>query len=155
MKSKFIRSLGAVKKDLGQKVILSSIRGGGGIAGAFAMNSIPATLPEIVTKHKGALAFLIGTAGDVFIEQPHARAAFQGFATAGAMQEAVSFAGGELKTKLSLNGDCSISGLNAKDVDWDKLTQAAEAEALRGEEGNYSAVSSLDDGGDDSPAMLL
>lgn len=128
-KNNFIKPWSKAKKDLGKTAVEAVVRGVGGVASAYAMNKFMAKLPDTVKKHKGALMFVLGTAGEVFIEQPHLKAGMQGIATAGLMQETIELVGDKVKPDISLQG---IDAPANDSVDWDALRKKAEQDAMRG-----------------------
>ena len=134
----FIVPFKTVKKNLGQTAINAVVRGAGGVAGAFVQNKLGPKLPATLQKHKGAIAILMGTAIDAFAEQPQLKALGQGIAVSGMMQEAIEFAGTDLKPQISLQGIDDIDSINEIDdidsinidePDWDALAREAENDA--------------------------
>ena len=134
----FIVPFKTVKKNLGQTAINAVVRGAGGVAGAFVQNKLGPKLPATLQKHKGAIAILMGTAIDAFVEQPQLKALGQGIAVSGMMQEAIEFAGADLKPQISLQGIDDIDSINEIDdidsinidePDWDALAREAENDA--------------------------
>ena len=143
----FIVPFKTVKKNLGQTAINAVVRGAGGVAGAFVQNKLGPKLPATLQKHKGAIAILMGTAIDAFVEQPQLKALGQGIAVSGMMQEAIEFAGADLKPQISLQGIDDIDSINEIDYinsineiddidsinidepDWDAFAREAENDA--------------------------
>ena len=143
----FIVPFKTVKKNLGQTAINAVVRGAGGVAGTFVQNKLGPKLPATLQKHKGAIAILMGTAIDAFVEQPQLKALGQGIAVSGMMQEAIEFAGADLKPQISLQGIDDIDSINEIDYinsineiddidsinidepDWDALAREAENDA--------------------------
>ena len=134
----FIVPFKTVKKNLGQTAINAVVRGAGGVAGTFVQNKLGPKLPATLQKHKGAIAILMGTAIDAFVEQPQLKALGQGIAVSGMMQEAIEFAGADLKPQISLQGIDDIDSINEIDdidsinidePDWDAFAREAENDA--------------------------
>ena len=143
----FIVPFKTVKKNLGQTAINAVVRGAGGVAGTFVQNKLGPKLPATLQKHKGAIAILMGTAIDAFVEQPQLKALGQGIAVSGMMQEAIEFAGADLKPQISLQGIDDIDSINEIDYinsineiddidsinidepDWDAFAREAENDA--------------------------
>lgn len=95
-------------KRLPQVALSSAIRGGGAVGTAFLIKKIttPGTSgkPILEPKYAGAAAFLVGTLGEAFIEQPQLSAAFQGMATFGAVHATANMLMPDQKEKLGLAG---------------------------------------------------
>ena len=134
----FIVPFKTVKKNLGQTAINAVVRGAGGVAGTFVQNKLGPKLPATLQKHKGAIAILMGTAIDAFVEQPQLKALGQGIAVSGMMQEAIELAGADLKPQISLQGIDDIDSINEIDdidsinidePDWDAFAREAENDA--------------------------
>ena len=134
----FIVPFKTVKKNLEQTAINAVVRGAGGVAGTFVQNKLGPKLPATLQKHKGAIAILMGTAIDAFVEQPQLKALGQGIAVSGMMQEAIEFAGADLKPQISLQGIDDIDSINEIDdidsinidePDWDAFAREAENDA--------------------------
>jgi len=134
----FIVPFKTVKKNLGQTAINAVVRGAGGVAGTFVQNKLGPKLPATLQKHKGAIAILMGTAIDAFVEQPQLKALGQGIAVSGMMQEAIEFAGADLKPQISLQGIDDIDSINEID-DIDSINEIDDIDSINIDEPDWDA----------------
>ena len=134
----FIVPFKTVKKNLEQTAINAVVRGAGGVAGAFVQNKLGPKLPDTLQKHKGAIAILIGTAIDAFVEQPQLKALGQGIAVSGMMQEAIEFAGADLKPQISLQGIDDIDSINEID-DINSINEIDDIDSINIDEPDWDA----------------
>jgi len=144
----FIVPFKTVKKNLGQTAINAVVRGAGGVAGTFVQNKLGPKLPATLQKHKGAIAILMGTAIDAFAEQPQLKALGQGIAVSGMMQEAIEFAGTDLKPQISLQGIDDIDSINEIDYinsineidDIDSINEIDDIDSINIDEPDWDAL---------------
>ena len=134
----FIVPFKTVKKNLGQTAINAVVRGAGGVAGTFVQNKLGPKLPATLQKHKGAIAILMGTAIDAFVEQPQLKALGQGIAVSGMMQEAIEFAGADLKPQISLQGIDDIDSINEID-DINSINEIDDIDSINIDEPDWDA----------------
>ena len=133
-------------KNAGPSLGRSVVRVGGGIAGHTVTNRLTANISQIPQRAAGAVPFLLGVAGELFIEEPNIRAFAEGMTVQGGIQLAADNAPQKVASMVGLSGVREggmgalptyhnyerprLSGLGASG-DVDSLIRELEAEARR------------------------
>ena len=113
--------------DIGRVVGTNLIRGGSVVAAASIDGLIsPKITNENVKKVIGPAAFLLGMAGEIFIENPLARAVPEGIGAYGALKCAKDFIPDTVKAKIGLAGLGSTTIEVDGTPDWEALARKAE-----------------------------
>ena len=101
-KSKFFKK--DALKTAAPTVGRSVVRVGGGIAGHTVTNRLTANVPQIPQRAAGAVPFLLGIAGEIFIEDLNIRAFAEGMTVQGGIQLAADNAPQKVASMVGLSG---------------------------------------------------
>lgn len=128
----FIRKTSTATSLIPNKLMNGAIRGASAVGANIGSNHLSRLVPKIPAKAHGPAMFLLGIAGECFIENEMARSAAEGITTAGAIKMAEEWTPDTIKAKIGM------SGLGNKVVDgtpsWQELAEQSEEEALALEE---------------------
>lgn len=145
-KSRFLKPVKQVKKEIGKTFLNSAVSGGGFLGAKILTNKFgPKITNEKLRRVLGPAKYLIGTVLEAFSAQPQMAALGRGIAVSGMDTSATDFIPADIQAKLSLNTPAittdPLLGLDVnggKGFDWEKA--AAEAERLATAGGNENRV---------------
>jgi hypothetical protein len=130
----FIRKTSAATGLIPEKLMNGAVRGVAAVGAHIGCNHVSRLVPKLPAKTHGPILFLLGIAGECFVENPIGRSAAEGITTAGVIKMADEFTPDTIKEKIGMNG------LGAATIqstpDWAATAEAAEREALAIEQMN-------------------
>ncbi len=123
----FLKPVKQVKKDAGQTLVNSIVRDGAGVGYAVAEKKLITKLPLKLQKIAPIAVYATSKLGEVFIEQPQAKAVFEGLGVSAAKGLVSSL---DKTNKLGLQGigETEETDTQVNSVDWAQMADEADME---------------------------
>lgn len=132
----FIRKTSEATGLIPNKLMNGAIRGAATVGANIGCNHLAARVPKLPAKAHGPALFLLGIAGECFIENEIGRSFSEGLTTAGVVKMADEFTPETIKEKIGMSGLGSTSIKSTPN--WAETARMAEEEALAIEQMNNS-----------------